>query len=212
MLLNEGAPAGTADSMLDATKLTTLLEEVETTMFHSGVDMTAPDAMRRIYSDRSVADMYIDGLAEGLNPEDTKYFKSLCNNMLDEITGAGPFANSGGTLSMLCENTSAAFMPKAKVLFPMFRFTWPRLHIREICTVIPMDSPEIVRYFFKAVAKNTDDSIIPLPSYSPIGNGIAIGTASRPKEVSLPGTVDLLNSVGLDNKSASLEKMFTIVG
>lgn len=89
---------------------------------------------------------------------------------------------------------------------------WPRLHIREICTVLPIDSPETVRYFFKAVAKNLNGDIIPLPSYSPIGNGQAIGTMSNPAEIPLPGTVDLLAKIGATSANTHIEKDAMIIG
>ena len=75
-----------------------------------------------------------------------------------------------------------------------------------------MDSPEIVRYFFKAVCKNQDGSITPLPSYNPIGNGQNIGTVGDPKLVSVPGTVNLLADIGATSANTHLEKQFMIVG
>lgn len=75
-----------------------------------------------------------------------------------------------------------------------------------------MDSPEIIRYFFKAVCKNQDGSITPLPSYSPIGNGQHIGTLGDPKIVSVPGTVNLLADIGATSANTHLERQFMIVG
>jgi len=55
---------------------------------------------------------------------------------------------------------------------------------------------------------------VPLPSYSPIGNGIAIGTYGTPKEINVPGTDDLLAVLapGDKRKVTHLEKNFVIVG
>ena len=211
--LNESNLKSGGDSaILDMSGMSCLLEETNSTLRTIGVDLEDPEVMRNIFRDESAANMYVDALAEGLAGEDMSNFKALCHTMLDSINGRGAFANQA-TLSLLMEdNNSSGFMPKAKLVFPMFRFTWPRLHIREICTVIPMDSPEMVRYFFKAVAKNTDNTIVPLPSYSPIGNGQAIGTMSSPKEIATPGTVDLLADIGATNANTHLEKMFMIVG
>lgn len=209
---NESNIGGGTSDLLDMSGMQTLLTETNHTLSTVGVDLEDPEVMKNIFRDEASASMYIDGLAEGLNEEDTKNFKTLSHNMLDAINGRGHFSNQS-IMSMLMEdNNSVGFMPKAKLIFPMFRFTWPRLHVREICTVVPMDSPEMVRYFFKAVAKNLDNSIVPLPSYSPIGNGQAIGTMVNPKEVATPSTVDLLADIGATNANCHLEKMFMIVG
>lgn len=201
-----------SDALLDISSMTTLLTESNDTMSRIGVDMERHDAMNSIFNDDQTARMYIDSLAEGLDPEDTHMFKVLSENMLDAIVGRGWYANRA-TLSALSEdNNSAGFLPKAKLVFPMFRFCWPRLHVREITTVIPMDNPEIVRYFFHAVAKNLDNSIVPLPSYSPIGNGQTIGSYTTPKEVNVPSSTDLLADIGADSSNTHLEKRFTIIG
>lgn len=75
-----------------------------------------------------------------------------------------------------------------------------------------MDNPEITRYFFKAFAKTSDNSIIPLPSYSPLGNGQAIGTVNNPKVITVPNSVNLLDEIGASNANTHLEKNAMIVG
>ena len=132
------------DEILNSSGMTDLLSETFSTLNTVGVDMEAPDAMGKVFNDEATASIYIDSLAEGLNAEDTKNFKILSENIMGSITGKG--TGSRSIMSMLNEsNLSASFLPKAKLIFPMFRFTWPRLHIREIVNVVPMDSPEIVR-------------------------------------------------------------------
>ena len=71
--------------ILDGNGLTDLLNETNHTMKTYGVDLEDPSAMTRILGDNSTAQMYIDSLAEGLNPEDTRNFKVLANNMLNEM-------------------------------------------------------------------------------------------------------------------------------
>ena len=190
---------------------TDLLSETYNTLNTFGVDMEAPDAMGKVFNDESTAKIYIESLAEGLDAEDTRNFMILSENIMGSITGKG--SGSRSIMSMLNEsNLSASFLPKAKLIFPMFRFTWPRLHIREIVNVVPMDSPEIVRYFFKAICKNLDGSITPLPSYNPLGQGQIIGSLGDPKFISVPGTVNLLADIGASNTNTHLEKSFMIVG
>lgn len=75
-----------------------------------------------------------------------------------------------------------------------------------------MDSPEITRYFFKAFAKSLDSKIIPIPSYSPLGNGTAIGTMVDPKIVSTPSSTNLLDDIGASNSNTHLSKNVMIVG
>lgn len=188
--------------------MTTLLTESESTLRGYGVDMEDPEAMKNVFRDDTTASMYIHSLAEGLDEEDTKNFIQLSENMMDAIMGRKYFSNKAVLQALTEDNNSVSFLPKAKLIFPMFRFTWPRLHVREITTVVPIDSPETVRYFFHAVAKNIDNSIVPLPSYSPIGNGQAIGTFAVPKVINLPGAVDLLADIGATNDNTHLEKMF----
>lgn len=200
------------DELLDIGGMETLLTETNNTLRTMGVDMEDPLVMRNIYRDESTANTYIDALAEGLKDDDMKNFKTLCHTLLDEINGRGPFANKATLMALTEDNNSAGFMPVSKLVFPMFRFTWPRLHVKEITTVVPMDAPEITRYFFKAFAKTSDNSIIPLPSYSPLGNGQAIGTMTQPKEIAVPSSVNLLESIGASNTNTHLEKNAMIVG
>lgn len=137
---------GGSNEFLDMKGLTTLLEEANKTVEGNGVEFNDRSFMSKIYSDPQTTNTYIESLAEGLAEEDIGMFKHLANNMVDCIMGRGDFSNRGSIMSMLTEdNISAGFMPKAKVLLPLFRFTWPRLHVREICTVMPMDTPEMIR-------------------------------------------------------------------
>lgn len=134
-----------AEAMLDMKGMTDLLTETNTYMKTMGFNMEQPDAMKELFRDDNTARDYIDGLSEGLEGEDAATFRTLAHTTLDEIMGRGSFANKG-ILNLLTEdNVSAGFMPIAKLIFPMLRFTWPRLHVKEICNVVPMDSPEIVR-------------------------------------------------------------------
>jgi hypothetical protein len=212
--LNEDMGFKGTPAVADIQNLTSLLENTNDTLQKYGVDLEDPNHMVNIFNSLETAGMYIDSLAEGLTGSDLTSFKTLSKNMLDAITGTGNFRNSG-LLSILTENTanvSAGFLPQAKVLFPMFRFTWPRLITKEFTTVMNMDSPEAIRYFFRAVAKTPDGSTVPLPSYAPIGSGQPIGTLFNPKLVVTPGSTDLLGTIGLSSQNATLEKHFIIVG
>ena len=111
-----------SEAILDGNGLTELLTETNLTMKTHGVDLESPNAMTEVFTNDSAAQMYIDSLAEGLDMEDTKNFKILANNMLNEINGRNGYS---GIMQALSEdNVSAGFLPKAKLLFPMFRFTW----------------------------------------------------------------------------------------
>lgn len=210
--INETLNHSANDAFLDLKGMTNLMENANHTLRGYGVNLEDPDCMKNIFRDETTSNIYIDSLAEGLEGKDLQDFKALSKNMMDNINGRGSFAGKSILQSLTEDNTSASFLPKAKVLFPMFRFTWPRLVAKEFCTVMPMDAPEVVKYFFKAIAKNTDGSITPLPSYSPIGGGRQIGTYAEPKNVPLPGSLDLLASIGYSNTNSALEKRFLIVG
>ena len=118
--------ANTAE-VLDGSQMAELLTETNQTLSNFGIDMERTDYMGQVLNDRGTASMYIDALAEGLNEEDTRNFKMLCENMLDVMTGKAQGSQS--IMGLLNEgNLSASFLPKAKLVFPMFRFTW-----RAIC-------------------------------------------------------------------------------
>ena len=69
----------TESTILDGNGLTELLTETNHTMKTYGVDLEEPSAMTRILSDDNTAQMYIDSLAEGLNPEETlKFLLIIC--------------------------------------------------------------------------------------------------------------------------------------
>lgn len=99
----------TSPAELDMAGVTELLTETDNMLKTTGFDIEAPDAMRSIYTDSSVARTYIDGLSEGLEGEDAKLFRTLSENMLDAIVGRGQFANKG-YLPLLEDNVSAGFM------------------------------------------------------------------------------------------------------
>ena len=114
----------TTPSMLDMNGVVDLLTETNNTLTNMGIDLEQPNAMIDILRDENSANMYIDGLSEGLEGEDLKNFKTLCHTMLDEVNGRGSFANRALLSALSEDNVSAGFMPVSKLIFPMFRFTW----------------------------------------------------------------------------------------
>ena len=70
-------------SMLDMNGVVDLLSETNNTLTSMGIDLEQPNAMIDILRDENSANMYIDGLSEGLEGEDLKNFKTLCHTMLD---------------------------------------------------------------------------------------------------------------------------------
>ena len=109
--------ASTRPDVIDGSQMAELLTETNQTLKTFGVDIESRDAMSEVLNDSGTAGMYIDALAEGLNPEDTKNFKILCENMLNFMTGKAEGSTS--VMSLLIEgNLSAGFLPKAKLIFP----------------------------------------------------------------------------------------------
>ena len=121
--MNESLMKGGSDDILDMGGMSTLLEETNNTLRTVGVDLEDPECMKNIFRDEASASLYIDGLAEGLNEEDMRNFKALSHNMLDAINGRGAFTNQSIMSLLMEDNNSVGFMPKAKLIFPMFRFT-----------------------------------------------------------------------------------------
>lgn len=108
---------GNSNDILDGTQMAELLTETNQTLSHFGIDMERSDYMGQVLNDSGTASMYIDSLAEGLNEEDTRNFKMLCENMLDYMTGKAEGSQS--IMGLLNEgNLSASFLPKAKLVFP----------------------------------------------------------------------------------------------
>ena len=106
------------DAFLDMHGMQELLTETNSTLRTFGFNMEEPDAMKTLFRDNNAAGQYIDSLSEGLEGEDAKNFRVMANNTMDMILGRNNFANKS-ILSLLTEdNTSAGFMPVAKLIFP----------------------------------------------------------------------------------------------
>jgi len=188
--------------VLDNVGMTSLLEDMNGTLRSMSVDLESPTDFHRVLSESDIRDMYISNLAEGIEDHEKPLFTRLANNVAQSLLPRNVITEM---------NISAAFNPQARLILPLFRFMWPRLLAKEFLSVIPMDAPEIVRYFFRPVAKKADGTVIQLPSFSPLGMGSPIGTWTSPYAVNAPSNTDLLAAVGLTNATAHLDRKVTFM-
>lgn len=167
-----------------------MLVETADTFSAYNLDLSEDSDWRSMISEQTSRDRYFNILSEGLDDKDADIFVKLCKNISES--------------SNLNEsNTSAGFIPQAKTILPLFRFVWPRLVVKEFVNVVPMDSPEIVRYFFRPTAVDATGNKVLLPSYAAVGMGIPIGTVSAPYMVNTPGSKNLITDADAANLTAN---------
>lgn len=172
-----------------------MLMETSETFSAYNLDLTEDSDWRSMINEPTSRDRYFNILSEGLDDKDSDIFVKLCKNISES--------------SNLSEsNTSAGFIPQAKTVLPLFRFVWPRLVVKEFVNVVPMDSPEIVRYFFRPTAVDAAGNKVLLPSYAAVGMGIPVGTVSAPYMVNTPNSsgTNLLTLVSLSAGAATVAR------
>jgi len=173
-----------------------LLKEAYTfTRKSTGIDPSKPGAIREILVNDSHFDTYIQALSEGLKDETKLGFRLLAEN----------------TRRCLLENSMYQLNPYETLALPLLRVFFPRTIAKDLVTVIPMDKPEIVRGFIRAMFKRFGDATsYQAPSNTDISRGPDI-TVPIASAVAL-GEIDLLAMAGLTSKIAHIEKDFVITG
>lgn len=103
---------------LSSEDMLSMLQTINESLVGYNLDITNDADWRSMITDADSRKIYVDTLAEGLSPADSKKFDLLCEN----ITSYSSLNES---------NTSAGFLPQAKLVMPLFRFMWPRLIMKE---------------------------------------------------------------------------------
>ncbi len=148
--------------------------------------------MPQILDNDSYFSNYISGLAEGLNANLREEFMMLCENTRQ---------------TMITESYVTNYVPYQSLVFPILRMFFPRLIAKEAVTVKPMEKPEIVLAFLKAVATFPDSTTVNLPSVNSqvtqlpqTVNVVLSGTAPR---TTPSNGIDLLATVPAELKPSS---------
>jgi len=174
----------------------TLLKECyRATRKSTGIDPSKPGMIREVLLNEEYFDSYIKNLSEGIKENDKLSFRILAEN----------------TRRALLENSMYQLNPYETLALPLLRVFFPKTIAKELVTVIPMDKPEIVRGFIRAVFKRFGDATnYQAPSNTDISRGpdITIPLASA---VAI-GETNLLTVAGLNSDIAHIEKDFTITG
>ena len=173
-----------------------LKEAYSFTKKSTGIDPSKPGAIREILVNDEHFDTYIKSLSEGIkNSDDVTSFKLLAEN----------------TRRCLLENSMYQLNPYETLALPLLRVFFPKTIAKELVTVIPMDKPEIVRGFVRAMFKRFGDSkTYQAPSNTDISRGPDI-TVPLTSMVAV-GQTNILALAGLNSDIAHIEKDFTITG
>jgi hypothetical protein len=135
-------------------------------------------------------DAYIEGLASGLESKDKEEFMSFAHI----------------TRNHLWESSTFMMNPYEQISFPLLRFFWPKLGIREAITVCPMDKPAMVKYMLMAKARrygsSTDEE---LPVYGTSSQGPSASIALD-NDCVVPSTTDLLTPQSLTPSLAGIQR------
>lgn len=189
-----------------------LLEQaVDKTNYSTGSSiLTIPGYVQMLSDDNAFA-TYRDSLAEGLAESDQETFKMMAENT---------------RMEMLKENSMMQFNPYETLSIPILRKFFPRLIATQLVNTVPMDKPEVVKYFlrgkFKKWSRNdTTGYDYEFPYYGdgagPLGvsKGPTWGmtVAAESSRGGNPGaTSDILTLIGLTSTQAHIEKQFKITG
>lgn len=170
-----------------------LKESYAFTKKSTGIDPSKPGSFRELIVNDQSFDTYVNTLAEGLSARDVTGFKLLAEN----------------TRMTLLENSMYGINPYETLALPLLRVYFPKTIAKELCTVIPMNKPEIIRGFVKATFKKFGDSkSYVAPSNTDISGGPRVNVpVSQAVEV---GTVDILALAGVNAEIAHIEKSFLI--
>ena len=113
-----------------------LLKESFGTMKKAGFNVVKD--LPTIMENGTYFNTYIESLAEGLSESAKSEFMMLSENVRQ---------------AMITESYITSYVPYQSLVFPIMRMYFPRLVAREAVTVKPMEKPETVLAFLKAVAK-----------------------------------------------------------
>jgi len=196
-----------------------LQESFNTTRKATGIDPSTPIGVRQLAKDSKAFDVYVQSLAEGLDPVHAEEFKVLAEN----------------TRISLMENSMFGLNPYETLTLPVLRKFYPKLIAKELVNVMPIDKPEVIKGFMRAyfgtysdVSSGSYPYAFPYVASSDritAGGSTALVDISRGPSVginveALTGSdhsnpeyeVDILSMLSLTSSDAHLEKDFYILG
>jgi len=166
------------------------------------LDPRYPDQFKAILGNSDAFNMYVDSLATGIKDEKTKQgFKMLAEN----------------TRVNLLENSMFQLNPYDTFTLPILRKFYPRLIAKEIVNVMPIDKPNVVKYFLKANFKKYEngaygDYNYSFPSISTdVSRGPSTGVQVSGRSTNPGAIVDVLATAGLTSANSHIEKDFEII-
>jgi len=189
-----------------------LLEQtIEKTNYVSGSNILTVPGFLQMISEDSSFNTYKECLSEGLKDSDKSIFYDLAENT---------------RMDLLKENSMMQFNPYETLSIPILRKFFPRLISTQLINTIPMDKPEIVKYFLRGKFKKwtsdaSGDYDYEFPYYEDGAgpNGISkgpdwgISVAATSNRGGNPGaTTDVLALIGLTSTQAHIEKQFKFTG
>jgi hypothetical protein len=177
----------------------------EKTNHVSDMSISTPAGFRNVLVNNGIYTTYRDALSEGLSDQAAINFKLLADNT---------------RLALLESNNMGQFNPYETFSIPVLRKFFPRLIANQLVNVMPMDKPNIVKYFIKGKFKTHGQSSFPDDQTFPVmsgdmsrGKSHGIATTASSARSSNPGaTVNILTEMSLTESQAHIEKDFTIIG
>lgn len=168
-------------------------------------DLTMPIGFRQMLIDDVAFETYKKELSEGLEADTKKVFSEMVDNT---------------RVAILESNNMMQFNPYETLHIPLLRKFFPRLIAKQLVHLIPMDQPDIVRYFITGKFKKYGQSTYPANQTFPsttvdISRGPSYGvsaTATSARGANPGATVNILTLMGLDTSNAHIEKDFVING
>lgn len=160
-----------------------------------GVDVRRD--LQQILAEDTLWNAYKESLAEGLEGIHRETFNILAENTRKWILNEA--------------NLTTGFSPYYQLVLPILRIFFPRLVAKEIVTVSPINAPEVVKYFLKAVVKAFDGSVRELPAYEPVSQGPTIPVDTAIALTDGSAEANLITLAGADPTKATLDRNLFVV-
>ena len=156
-----------------------------------------PRHFKEIVKNDSFFNEYVSSLAMGLDGDTKNEFVTLAEN----------------TRIPLMENSVFQLNPYESMSIPILRVFYPRLIAKELVSVVPMDKPEVIKVFLKAVFKKWNDATA--YNFPSINTDISKGPnagISAVKTGAFATSINLFTAInaGLNSTNARIEKNFKI--
>jgi len=179
-----------------------LQETVEKVKKNRKLDVRAPEQFRAVLAQPDTFKMYVDTLSEGIADQKTKNeFKMLAEN----------------TRTRLLENSTFQLNPYDTFTLPILRKFYPQLVAKELVNVMPIDKPNVIKYFLKArFKKYTEGNYTDFDYEFPVMNtdisrGPSTGVQVSSRSSDPGAVVNILAVAGLTSVKSHVEKDFEII-